>query len=128
MKLPSIPVKYSSKLLRILTGFIFVSHGAARLYYDSVSSFGGFLNSKGFVIGVFLAWAVTLGEIISGTLLAIGYKVKICVIFHTLIVTLGIFLVHFSNGWFTVGHGSGGVEYSLVLLAVLLHLYSADSK
>lgn len=128
MKLPSIPVKYSSQLLRILVGIIFVTHGAARLFYNSVSDFGGFLNSKGFVIGIFLAWAVTLGEIISGTLLAIGYKVKFCVIFHAIVVTMGIFLVHFPNGWFTVGHGSGGVEYSLVLLAVLIYLYSKETK
>lgn len=55
MKLPSIPVKYSSQLLRILMGVIFVTHGAARLYYNSIADFGAFLNSKGFVIGVFLA-------------------------------------------------------------------------
>lgn len=128
MKLPAIPVKYSSRLLRILMGVIFVTHGIARLYYNSVSDFGGFLNSKGFVIGVFLAWAVTFGEVISGTLLAIGYKVKYLVLFHTVVITMGIFLVHLPNGWFTVGHGSGGVEYSLLILAVLIYLYSSNEE
>lgn len=128
MKLPTIPVKYSSRLLRILMGVIFVTHGIARLYYDSVSDFGAFLNSKGFVIGVFLAWAVTVGEMISGTLLAIGYKVKYCVLFHAVVITMGIFLVHLPNGWFTVGHGNGGVEYPVLILAVLFYLYSSNSE
>lgn len=99
MKLPTIPVKYSTRLLRILMGVIFVTHGTARLYYNSVSDFGGFLNSKGLVIGVFLAWLVTVGEMISGTLLAIGYKIKCLVLFHAVVIAMGIFLVHLPNGW-----------------------------
>ncbi|WP_370051365.1 DoxX family protein [Rhodohalobacter sp. SW132] len=88
----------------------------------------GFLNSKGLVIGIFLAWVVTFGEIIFGTLITIGYKVKYCVIINAIVVTIGIFLMHLPNGRFSVGHGSGGVEYSLVLLAVLIYLYSAYSN
>lgn len=128
MKLPSIGIKYPARLLRIVMGLIFVTHGTARLYYNSVSDFGAFLNSNGFIIGVFLAWVVTIGELIAGTLLAIGYRVKYCVIFHAIVVLLGILLVHFPNGWFVVGHGSGGVEYSVLILAVLLYLYSSNTK
>lgn len=128
MKLPSIGIKYPARLLRIVMGLIFVTHGAARLYYNSVSDFGAFLNSNGFIIGVFLAWVVTIGELIAGTLLAIGYRVKYCVIFHAIVVLMGILLVHFPNGWFVVGHGSGGVEYSVLILAVLLYLYSSNTK
>lgn len=126
MKLPSIPVKYSSTLLRIVMGLIFITHGAARLYYNSVSDFGEYLNSQGFLIGVFLAWVITIGEMVFGSLLAIGYKVKYCVIFHALIVITGIFLIHLPNGWFVVGHGANGVEYSVLILAVLVFLYSQD--
>ncbi len=128
MKLPSLSGKYPALLLRIVMGFIFITHGAARLFHNSVSDFGGFLNSKGLVIGVFIAWAITLGEIIIGTLLAIGYKVKYCVLFHALVVAGGIFLVHLPNGWFVVGHGSGGIEYSILILAVLLFLYSKEGR
>jgi putative oxidoreductase len=110
--------------LRILMGIIFVTHGAARLYYQSVPEFGAFLNSKGLVIGVALAWVVTIGEIIAGSMLASGYKVTYAIIFHAIVIFAGIILVHFPNGWFTVGHGTGGVEYSLLILAVLAVLYS----
>lgn len=128
MKLPSISATYPALILRILMGIIFITHGAARLFYNSVSDFGGFLNSKCFVIGVFIAWAITLGEIICGGLMAAGYKVKYCVVFHALVIIGGIFLVHLPNGWFVVGHGSGGVEYSVLILAVLLFLYSKAGK
>lgn len=108
-------------------GVIFVTHGDARLVYNSVSDFGAFLDSQGFAYGVVLAWIVTIGEMVSGTLLAIGYKVRYCVVFHAVVVLLGIFLVHLSQGWFVVGHGSGGIEYSLLILAVLMFLYSSES-
>lgn len=126
MKLSSIPVKYSSALLRILIGLIFVTHGTARLFYNSVSNFGTYLNSRGFIIGVFLAWSITIGEIVFGSMLAIGYKIKYCVIFHALVVVSGIFLIHLPNGWFVVGHGTNGIEYSMLILAVLLFLYSRE--
>ncbi len=107
-------------------GMIFVTHGAARLFYNSVSDFGAYLNSQGFIIGLLLAWIITIGEMVCGTMLAIGYKVKYCVIFHALIVIAGIFLIHLPNGWFVVGHGANGIEYSVLILAVLLLLYSRE--
>lgn len=107
-------------------GLILVTHGAARLYYNSVSDFGTYLNSQGFLIGVILAWAITIWEVVSGAMLAIGYKVKYCVIFHALIVITGIILIHLSNGWFVVGHGRNGVEYSVLILVVLIFLYSLE--
>jgi putative oxidoreductase len=110
-------------VLRILMGVIFVTHGAARLYYQSVPEFGALLNSKGLVAGVALAWLVTIGEIISGSMLAAGYKVTYCIIFHSVVIFAGIILVHMPNGWFTVGLGTGGVEYSVLILAVLALLY-----
>lgn len=126
MKLPAIPAKYASLFLRIVMGLIFVTHGAARLFYNSVSDFGTYLNSQGFIIGVFLAWTITIGEIVFGSMLAMGYKVKYCVIFHALVVVSGIFLIHLPNGWFVVGHGTNGAEYSVLILAVLVFLYSRE--
>lgn len=114
--------------LRILTGLIFVSHGVARLWYNSLSDFGGFLNSKGFVIGTILAWAITIGEIIGGILLAAAIKLRYIILFHFLIIVTGIFLVHLQNGLFVVGHGQNGIEYSLLLLAVLFVLYSKADR
>lgn len=127
VKLPTIPEQTGILTLRILMGFIFITHGAARIYYSSVADFGAFLNSQGLLIGTFIAWTITIGEMISGALLAWGFKVRYLVIFHALIIVGGIFLVHLPNGWFVVGHGQNGVEYSLLILGVLLYLYSSSS-
>lgn len=124
MKLPDLRVNYTFTLLRALTGIIFVTHGAARIFLWTVPGFGEFLNATGFPLGLPLAWLITIGEIIFGTCLAVGYKVRYCVIFHSIVILTGIFLIHLPQGWFTVGQSSGGVEYSLLLLAVLIFIYS----
>jgi len=123
--LPALHEKHGTIVLRSIMGIIFITHGAARIYYGSVGDFGEFLNSQGLVIGLAIAWIITIGEIVSGGLLILGILVKYLVIFHGVIILSGIFLVHLQNGWFTVGHGQGGVEYSLLILGGLVYLYSS---
>ena len=110
-------------LLRIMVGIIFITHGLARLYYGSVPDFGGFLASKGLPFGIVLAWTITAGEILSGTLLILGKFIGYCVLFHASVIIGGIFLVHLQNGWFVVGHGANGIEYSVLLLVALFTIY-----
>jgi putative oxidoreductase len=124
MTLPKLNEKYPLVILRILMGTIFVTHGAARLYYWSIPDFAGFFANKGIPFGLFLAWFVTIGELISGSLLAIGFRIRYFILFHACIIILGVFFVHIHLGWFVVGLGGGGVEYSLLILAVLSVLYS----
>jgi len=128
MNLPTFSDKYPLLVLRVLLGIIFITHGAARLYYWSIPDFGKFLDAKGFVIGLQLAWAITIGEIVSGALLALGWKVRYCLLFHTTIILMGIVLVHARLGWFVVGLSGGGVEYSLLILAVMGVLYSRAER
>jgi putative oxidoreductase len=106
----------------MVTGIIFITHGVARLYFQSVPSFGQFLSSQGLPLGTALAWVVTLGEIISGSLLVPGLFVRYAALFHFVVIACGMLLVHGSNGWFVVGHGTNGVEYSVLLLVVLAAL------
>ena len=128
MKLPSLSIDKALLLLRIYLGLTFLLHGSARIYYWSLNDFGAFLNSQGLVIGLFLAWAITIGEIISGLLLIIGFKIKYILPFNFLVILAGIFYVHLKNGYFVVGHGQGGIEYSLLILFVILVLYSKADK
>ncbi len=121
-------MKYSSEILRVILSLIFISHGLARLYYQSIDDFGGFLSSKGLPFGLVLAWSITIGEIVSGTLLGFGKFVRYCIVFHALVILVGIFMVHLPNGWFVVGHGSGGIEYSLLILGVLFYLFSSHKR
>ena len=129
MKLPSLSIDKALFLLRIYLGLTFLLHGSARIYYWSLNDFGEFLNNQGLVIGLFLAWAITIGEIIGGLLLVIGFKIKYILPFNFLVILAGIFYVHLKNGYFVVGHGQGGIEYSLLILFVILVLYSkADNR
>lgn len=129
MRLPDFPSeKAAHNTLRAVMGIIFITHGAARLFYGSVPDFGAYLNAEGFLIGLPLAWAITAGEIFCGSLLVLGRYVRYCVIFHAVVILGGIILVHLPQGWFVVGHGSGGVEYSLLILAVLSFIYSRGDR
>ena len=119
---------YAITVLRIVMGIIFITHGAARFYYSSIEGFGSYLDSKGFVIGLILAWIVTLGEIIGGALLVSGFFVRYAIVFHAIVIITGLVLIHIPNGWFVVGHGTGGVEFSLLILAVLLVLFTQNKR
>lgn len=121
-------MNYYFIILRAIMGIIFITHGIARIYYWSIPDFGEFLNSKGLVVGLPLAWLITIGEIVSGGLLAIGFKVRYCVLFHGVIIAAGIVFVHLQNGWFVVGHGTGGIEYSILILAVLAFIFKSSGK
>jgi putative oxidoreductase len=120
--------KHTYPLLRGVLGFIFITHGIARLYYSSVGEFGEFLSANSIFLGEVIAWIITIGEIIGGLFLLIGYKVKYVVIFHFLVIASGIVLVHFENGWFVVGHGRNGMEYNLLILVVLLFIFSREIR
>jgi putative oxidoreductase len=121
---PSLPIA----ILRMLVGLIFMTHGIARLVQNSLSGFGGFLESQGLPAGFYLAWGVTLFETIFGLCMFLGYFVRIFCIGEILILLGGIIMVHWQNGWFVVGMTLGGIEYSVVLIVVLISILMAYSK
>jgi putative oxidoreductase len=121
---PSLPIA----ILRMLVGLIFMAHGIARLVQNSLSGFGGFLESQGLPAGFYLAWGVTLFETIFGLCMFLGYFVRIFCIGEILILLGGIIMVHWQNGWFVVGMTLGGIEYSVVLIVVLISILMAYSK
>lgn len=128
MTLPQLPAAPALMTMRILLGIIFIIHACARLYLNTVPGFGQFLESQGMPLGLVLAWGVTLGELVGGSLLVLGRWVRWAVLFHTTVILMGIFLVHLKNGWFVVGQHTGGVEYSLLILAALAVVYSQANK
>ncbi len=113
-------------VLRVALGLMMMAHGAARLYVGSVGAFGGFLNSKGLLIGPLLAWAVTVNDLIGGALLAMGYFRRWLSLGFILVMLGGILLVHLPNGWFVVGHQQGGIEYNVLLILCFLLVASTN--
>ncbi len=121
---PSLPIA----MLRILMGLIFMSHAMVRLVDYTLPGFGEFLNSKGFPAGFYLAWTITLFELLGGLLMVMRRLVKYFCIGEIIILLTGIVIVHAPNGWFVVGKTLGGAEYSVVLIAVLAAIYLAEIK
>jgi len=124
---PYISAAQSRKLLRIAVSLFLVAHGVTRIYLGTVGGFGGFLNSKGFVIGEILAWAVTIFEIAGGATMALNYFVRWIAAVFMIELATGMILVHAPQGWFVVGATLGGMEYSVLLIICLL-LIAAHHK
>jgi len=105
-----------------------VSHGIARLSLGTVNEFGELLDIKGLPAGVFIAWTVTILEILAGLILASGHLVRIICLWFILQLIFGIILIHADNGWFVAGSQTGGVEYSAVLIICLIVIAANHKK
>jgi putative oxidoreductase len=114
---------HSLVVLRFLIAFIFLTHGAHRIYAGTVDDFGekflGAVVGLG-VLGLPTAWLITLMEFVCAALLVANFAVRWAALWLMFVIIMGIFLVHLPNGWFVVGAGSNGIEYSVLILAALL--------
>jgi len=108
--------------LRLVIAGLLAAHGWARLIAGGVAPFGAWLDGTGFPLGFQIAAAVTAYEILGTILLAFGRWVTwLCLVFAAIYAT-GLVLVHMPEGWFVVGLGRNGMEYSVLLIACLLAL------
>ncbi len=64
-----------------------------------------------------IEWIITLFELLGGIALILDFRKKWVAYGFMIEIISGIFLVHAKHGWFVVGHSTGGMEYSFVLLA-----------
>ena len=108
-------------LIRIGVAVLIFIHGAFRAsHWDPyVTGFGGWLSSIGFPYGFYWAVAVTLYELVAPCFIMARRFVTLACLGHIVIVGLGAVLVHFPAGWFVVGAGRNGMEYSVLLLICL---------
>jgi putative oxidoreductase len=107
-------------LLRAGTALMMIIHGVARAWLGIVDDFGVVLNTWGFPAGFALAWTITLVEIIGGALLAAGLFVLPLAAWFMFQLLMGIYLIHGRVGWFVVGAGRNGMEYSALLILCLI--------
>jgi putative oxidoreductase len=114
-------VETSLSIVRIATALLIFIHGAWRAgHWDpNVTGFGDWLSSLGFPEGLYWAAAVTLYELIAPLFILARRFVTLACLGHMGIVALGAVLVHYPNGWFVVGAGRNGMEYSVLLLVCL---------
>lgn len=112
-------------LLRLGLAVIFLSHSLHGIFTgNDVNDFGNlFLNKIGFSpFGVFIAWSVVISQIITSILLVAGKAVIVSCTVNIFILVFGIITVHFTEGWFVVGAGRNGIEFSFLLIVVLVYL------
>jgi len=121
----------STFLLRLGVSVILLSHSLHGIFTgNDVNDFGNFfLNKIGFYpFGVFIAWGVVISQIITSLLLIANKGVKISCIINIIILIFGIKTVHFSEGWYVVGAGRNGMEFSFILIVVLITLIISDRR
>ncbi|HEX6162289.1 MAG TPA: DoxX family protein [Vicinamibacterales bacterium] len=106
-------------ILRAGTAAIMIIHGVARAWLGIVDDFGVVLNQWGFPMGFALAWTITIVEIVGGAILAAGFFVLPLSAWFAFQLLMGIYLIHSRVGWFVVGAGRNGMEFSVFLLLCL---------
>lgn len=107
-------------ILRLLLAGLIGAHGWARLIAGGVAPFGEWLGTQGFPLGYYIAAAITAFEILGTPLLMARIWVPLLCLGYACIYAVGIVLVHAPAGWFVVGLGRNGAEYSVLLIACLL--------
>jgi len=115
-------LKYALIFLRTVVAVIMLVHGIGRIYYGIVGGFGEFLTVNNFPFGFYLAWAITIFEIVGSVLIAVGFYVSPLAIIFAVHLLCGIYLVHLKDGWFVVGAGRNGAEFSVLLIASFITL------
>lgn len=107
-------------ILRVTLASLIAAHGWMRLLGGGIEPFGAWLESQGIPFGLLIAWSITIIEIVGPPLFALGWLVFPLSLLYSAIYAVGIVLVHAPAGWFVVGAGRNGAEYSVLLIVCLL--------
>lgn len=114
------------KALRISVALVFILHAVVRVANGTIPRFGDFLDNAGLPAGLALVWAITAFEIAGGLLLAFGRYTRLLTAGFIVMLLAGIVLIHAKLGWFVGEHGSGGCEYSFILIVALLVIAATE--
>jgi putative oxidoreductase len=106
--------------LRLTLAGLIAAHGWTRLLGGGVVPFGGWLDGQGLPAGVAIAATITAVEVVGTILLALRRLVFPLTLVYAGIYATGIAMVHAKEGWFVVGAGRNGAEYSVLLIVALL--------
>jgi putative oxidoreductase len=115
-------------LVRCSTAGVMLIHGLYRMSVGGIPIFGAYLSSRGLPFGTAVSAALTLGEVIFGALLIAGRYVVPLSAYFVAELAMGIFMVHAKEGWFVVGGGRNGAEYSVLLILNFLAVILSTSR
>lgn len=118
----------STFILRLAVAIILFTHSIPGMFNNGINNFGNlYLNQQGFApFGLWLAWAIKLSHIVCALLLLFNKYIKWACLVTIAILLAGIVMVHFKEGWFVLGDGRNGWEYSFLLICVLVAIILGD--
>ncbi|MDB4967164.1 MAG: DoxX family protein [Myxococcales bacterium] len=114
-------------IIRTVVAILLGIHGFSRAFTGGVHGLGNFLATQHMPYPQIAAWAITIFEMAGSICLLTNRFVRIAALGHAIILVTGIALVHAKNGWFVVGGGTNGVEYSVLLVACLVAILISNS-
>ena len=117
-------------VLRIALAAVFFMHGIPSIFTGAVNNFGNqYLNQAGFApIGLPLAWAIKLSHVACAILLILNRYIRPAAFVTIPILVAGIIMIHAAEGWFVVGGGRNGAEFSVLLISALVYLAIINKK
>ncbi|WP_333590775.1 DoxX family protein [Brevundimonas sp.] len=113
---------------RLATAGFFVAHAVGRIVLGTIPQFGLFMETLGFPAGVVVVWIITATELVAGLLMILGRHVRWAALALFSIAFGGIVLIHARLGWWVGEHGTGGSEYSVALIMLLLLVAAHDAE
>jgi putative oxidoreductase len=125
-RFPYVPLATALTLARIGTALLFGLHAVVRIVNSSIAQFGGFMESVGFPNGVITVWLITTVELLAAGFMVAGVGIRWAAAVLMAIAVGGIVLIHRHFGWFVGEHGTGGSEFSVALMLLLLVVAAAD--
>lgn len=108
-------------VLRIVTGIIFIGHGAPKFGWGSdrtLAGLAGWLDSMGVPLPMVSAFLVAFFETFGGAFLIIGLVTRFWSAGLAFAMLIAITLVHLDDGMF----GENGYQWALLLMACSLAL------
>lgn len=111
-------------ILRVMVAIILLTHSIPVILDGSVNDFGNkYLNAIGFApVGLPIAWAIKISHVVAALLIVMNRYVIPAALVTIFILVMGIILIHLEAGWFVIGNGRNGMEYSVLIIAVLVFL------
>lgn len=109
-------------ILRVALSVMLIMHSVPGMFDGGVNDFGNFyLNEVGFApFGLFIAWSIKLSHLAAAILLLMNKFVKWASIITIFVLVIGIYMIHFKEGWYVVGGGRNGVEFNFLLICAFL--------
>lgn len=113
-------------ILQVFLGFVFVMHGAQKLFGafggSGVTGLAGFFAKLGIEPSLFWAWVVTITEFFGGLCIVLGLLTRFWAVGLVIDMTVAVLKVHLPNGFFW---GKSGIEFPLTLGVMALMLVLA---